>query len=57
MLENLVENPSPFFQWLWTEPSWISLSHGEILVLGGLIGSAILIELVSHLRGKGSIFF
>lgn len=55
--ENMLENPGPFLSWLWTEASWINLSYGDILVLGSLFGFAVIIEIISHLRGKGSLFF
>jgi len=57
MLENLLENPSPFFQWLWTEPSWINMSNGDLLVLGTLIGSALILGVVNRIRTGESGFF
>ena len=57
MLERMLDNPSPFLQWCWTEPSWIHLSYGDMLVLGSVITFGLIVGIVNKIRTGDSGFF
>jgi hypothetical protein len=44
-------------EWLWVELSWIHLTRGEAFVIFGLLGSIIVLESISWITKKESMFF
>jgi len=53
----MLENPGPLLSWLWTEPSWIHLSHGDMLVIGSLIVFGTILGIINKIRTGESGFF
>jgi len=56
-METLLTDPNPFVEWLWTEPSWIHLTHGDMLLLGGLIGTGVIVGIINWIRTGENGFF
>jgi len=44
--------------WLWDSgPEWFSMPHGWMIILGGMLGLVLVVEVVQKIRRRDSVFF